>query len=160
VIRTVVDLNAPIDEQRLKSFEDRHDLGLPEAYRRFLLQHNGGQPVPAAFPIRGFPGNPVGVLQAFFGLDSSIKTLDLDETLLELDGVAPSGIVPIGCTGTDDFVCLDLRAGGSSVVFWDRKPFWGSGIWSEGDVYLVADGFESFMEELHDFDFDDPDTER
>src|SRR5262245_55809923 len=152
MLRAMVEPNAAIDDRRLMSFEDRHELCLPEAYRRFLLQYNGGQPVPSAFPIQEFPNNPVGVLQVFFGLDARIKTVDLDETLLDLGGASPAGIVPIGCTGTGDYVCLDLRMGKAAVVFWDRKPFWGSEIWSERDIYQVADSFESLLAELHDFD--------
>ena len=71
MVREVSKSNPPLDKGTLASFEARHSLDLPRAYRDFMLRTNGGRPAPAVFPIRGFPKNPAGVIQAFFGLNAS-----------------------------------------------------------------------------------------
>jgi hypothetical protein len=146
----ILEPNAPVDADRISSFEERHEISLPKAYRDFLLRHNGGQPEPAAFPIEGMPDNPYGGVQAFFGLDANLLTEDLDLVLADLAGLIPAGILPIACTDGDDFVCLDLRRLTGPVVYWDRVPFWGENVWDERDLYPVADDFGTFLNELYD----------
>ncbi|HWQ90137.1 MAG TPA: SMI1/KNR4 family protein [Clostridia bacterium] len=138
--------NPPINESQLLAFGARYHIDLPLAYRNFLLKYNGGQPVPAAFPIEGLPDNPAGVIQAFFGLNASLPTEDLDTIMTELADRMPKGILPIACTDGNDFVCFDLREG-DPVVFWDRKPFWGSNVWNDDDLYPVASNFELLLNE-------------
>jgi hypothetical protein len=143
--------NPPINEQELSAFEARYKLVLPNSYKKFLLKNNGGQPLPAAFPVKGFHSNPVGVIQAFFGLNATIPTEDFETVLGELRDLLPVGIFPIACTEGYDLVCIDLRLPGSRIVFWDRKPSWGTSVWSDEDLYFVADDFESFLVALHEF---------
>ena len=146
----IVEPNAPTTEEAILSFERRHGLKLPETYRRFLLRSNGGRPVPATFPIRGFPDNPNDDIQVFFGLGSDVRTDDLYAVLSDLNSLIPAGVLPIASTGGDDFVCLDLREKSAPVVFWDRRPFWGTDEWSEHDLYPVASDFEAFLQGLRD----------
>lgn len=149
MLREVLDPNDPISEKVLAEFERRHNLNLPTIYREFLLQYNGGQPIPAVFPIMGFPNNPTGALQAFFGINAKIATEDLDVVLTGLAGLVPSGLIPIACTEGDDFVCMDLRKEADRMVYWHRKPFWGNEIWREEYLYPVADSFQSFLTMLN-----------
>ena len=150
MLQNVIDPNAKLDEHQLRSFANRHGLKLPKEYESFLLSTNGGQPVPAGFPIAGFPNNPVGAVQAFFGLGAGIASEDLEKNLLELQPAVPKGILPIAATEGDDFLLLDLRKSHAPVIFWDRKPFWGSNLWNESDLYPVAGNFISFLRSLHD----------
>jgi hypothetical protein len=149
MLREVIRPNAPVGEEGLESFERRHDLKLPGSYRVFLMQINGGRPVPPLFPIEGFPNNPEGGIQAFFGLAAAIATEDLDLVLADIKGNVPRGILPIACTDGDDFVVLDLREAGVPAKFWDRRPFWGANIWNERDLYPVAKSFDALLASLH-----------
>lgn len=150
MIREVLETNEPVKERQLAAFEVDYKLPLPDSYRAFLLRSNGGQPVPSAFPIRDFPSNPYGVVQAFFGLNAAIPTEDLNNVMADLTNLVPSGVIPIACTDGDDFLCIDRRASGEPVVFWDRKPFWGENIWDDDDLYFVAANFEAFLASLDD----------
>ena len=52
-------------------------------------------------------------------------------------------------TAAGDYVCLDLaRASRRRVAFWDKRHFWGTGEWREGDLYHVANSFEEFLASL------------
>jgi len=149
VLQNMIDPNAKISDAELELFAQKIGLHLPRAYVDFLLHTNGGQPVPSAFSIIGFPDNPDGVVQAFFGLNATIGTEDLEKNIAELDRRIPNGVFPIASTEGDDFLILDLRKHGAPVLFWDRRPFWGSSVWNEADLYLVAHDFESFLNALH-----------
>lgn len=150
MLQNVLEPNAAISEHELRSFAHRHGVKLPKSYEEFLLNTNGGQPVPSAFPIIGFATNPEGVVQAFFGLKATVRTEGLERNLAELEQSVPKGILPIAGTEGDDFIVLDLRKPRAPVLFWDRKPFWGSNVWNENDLYPVANDFEAFLRELHE----------
>jgi len=140
--------NPPVNEQEVMTFARRHSLNLPKEYREFLVRYNGGEPIPPTFPIQGFPNNPFGDVQVFFGLNAVDETGDLNAIMADLKGLIPAGILPIACTGSDDFVCLDLRGGKERIVFWDRVPFWGANIWNEDDLYFIASNFDAFLRGL------------
>lgn len=140
--------NSPITREDISEFASRHEIVLPDAYVAFLLKNNGGRPEPGAFPIHGMPDNPFGIIEVFHGINSKNDTDDLGWILAEVCTYTPKGLVPIACTGTGDYVCIDLRRPNSPVVFWDTKPSWGNNIWNEKDLYPVAESFESFLEEL------------
>lgn len=150
MLQKIVEPNANLSGNELRSFANKNGIQLPKAYEDFLLHTNGGQPVPSAFPITGFPDNPHGVVQAFFGLKANIGAEDLEANLADLERLVPKGILPIAGTEGDDFVVLDLRKPNAPVVFWDRKSFWGSNVWNENDLYPVANDFESFLRALHE----------
>lgn len=150
MLQNIVEPSARISETELKLFAQRHGIHFPKAYEKFLLNTNGGQPVPSAFPIEGLSGNPSGVVQAFFGLKANVGTEDLENNLLELGESVPKGILPIAGTEGDDFLVLDLRQTGAPIMFWDRRKFWGSNVWNESDLYPVANNFETLLSELHD----------
>ncbi len=150
MLREIVDPNEQITLVDVKDFCERNSLTLPTEYELFLLQTNGGQPIPASFQIEGFGNNPIGKLQAFFGLKARIATEDLEFLLAEFGDKIPHGILPIGCTGSGDFVCLDLRDERARVVFWDFRQFWGNNCWSEADIYPVANNFAELIRALAD----------
>jgi hypothetical protein len=154
MLQTILELNAKTSEQDLRALEQRYDIILPKSYKDFLLNTNGGQPVPPAFPITGFANNPLDSVQAFFGLKAAMGCYDLEKILEELEHLIPKGILPIACTGGDDFLIIDIRKPGAPVLFWDRKPFWGTDVWNEAHLYPVADDFESLLNVLHEDPYD------
>ena len=147
--------NLPTTIYDLNSFGDRHKLALPARYVSFLLENNGGRPVPAAFPIQGLADNPFGIIKVFFGINTEIDTENLEYVLVEeCENInVPKGILPIASTDCGDFLCIDLRKSECPIVFWDRKPSWGNNIWNEADLYPVAESFETLLETLFEFQF-------
>jgi len=140
--------NASTTLAAIEAFERERDLVLPATYKDFLLASNGGVPETPIFPIQGMELNPFGGVQVFFGIDAKFSTSDLAETYDLYAGGIPAHIVPIASNGMGDYICLDLRGGGEKVVFWDKRPFWGTGEWRESDLYHVADSFEEFLGSL------------
>lgn len=135
-----------IDAAAIERFEARNALKLPISYRSFLLETNGGRPARPSFPIKGLAMNPTGGVNFFFGLEiTSYPVYDLQYSIDRFRGRIPKWLLPIGCNGGSDYICLDLRGGGDRVVFWDHAHFWSTGEWREADLYHIAGSFEEFL---------------
>lgn len=150
MLQHVRDPGPSIEASTLDAFERKYGLGLPAAYRRFLLKSNGGRPCPSNFPIAGLDKNPYGSIQVFYGLGTTPRAVDLNVVLDELQApTVPRGILPIACTGYEaDELVLDLRDQGAPVKFFDSIPFWGNNIWKESYLYPVADNFDALLASL------------
>ena len=132
----------------IADLEIRLGLTLPTLYKDFLQATNGGRPIAPMFPIHGMDLNPFGVIQVFFGIDAKFDSSDVVKSNDLYRGGIPAGVILIACTGGADYICLDLRNGGERVMFWDHRPYWGTGIWSESDFYFIAGSFAEFLASL------------
>src|SRR5262245_12834888 len=129
MLQQIINCARPLTSSDIAALQHRTGTKLPEAYKRFLLKYNGGQPTPAKFPIRDmpnlFPGmsrfpNTIGVIQVFFGLERSIESSNLDWGVETFNGRIPSNLFPIACTGTGEILCLSLFGDDEgAVVLWD-----------------------------------------
>jgi len=138
--------NEPTSGQAIAELENALSIALPEAYRSFLMNANGGRPLRPVFPIAGMHSNPTGHVNFFFGIGASPESYDLQKT--NEFYALPKGIVLIAENGMGDYVCLDLRNGKEHVVFWDHRHFWGTGEWREKDLYHIARSFGEFLASL------------
>jgi SMI1 / KNR4 family (SUKH-1) len=129
----------------IDEFEKSRGIRLPNLYRTFLKETNGGIPDRRIYPITGMIDNPHGGIQCFFGFNKEIETDNIDSNYDFYAGRIPHEIVMIASNGGGDYVCLDLRSNRERVVFWDKRPFWGTGKWQESDLYQVADTFQDFL---------------
>ena len=71
---TIVDAGPPANEAALAKLESVVGHRLPAAYRRLLLAHNGGRPVPESFAK---DGEPFSILSIFFSVGAPDKFYDL-----------------------------------------------------------------------------------
>lgn len=142
--------NHPVGSEQVRALENKFGVRLPESYRDFLLAFNGGEPIEGLFPIHGLEDNPVDLIHAFFGVRAEEPTEDLAAILQMLEGLTPSGILPIARTAGDDYLCIDLRVESAPVVYWDRRPFWGNNVWREEYLYPVADTFDDLLGKLRE----------
>jgi hypothetical protein len=142
------DSNPPTTATAIEEFERPRGIVLPPPYKEFLLAANGGVPEKPAFPVQGIAAYSVGVIQVFFGIGARPPMPDLAEIYdFYVTGI-PRDLIPIADNGGGDYVSLDLRGGRERVVFWDKRHFWGTGEWREGDLYHVANSFEEFLASL------------
>lgn len=149
MLKDIIHSNDLISPDEIGDFEKRWGLKLPKSFRTFLLKHNGGRPIPAAFPISGMQNNPIGEIQVFFGLNAKINSSDLNWVLENLGVPQPDGLLPIACTDGGDYICISTNESGR-VIFWDRLACWGKDTWSPSDFYLVAEDFDDLLSKLHE----------
>jgi hypothetical protein len=131
--------------ERIRRLESELGMSLPDEYKTFLLRHNGGRPIPNAFPIEGLANNPFGVIQVFFGVDDPIESCNVDWNYDVHKGRVPSNLLPIATDDGGDLVCLSIFGDDSgAVLFWDRhsepaEP-------SYENVYRIAASFAGFID--------------
>jgi len=135
-------------KEAIRTLEGKLGYTFPPPYREFLLSTNGGRPKAPIFPIANMPLNPTGGVNFFLGIKPQWNTYDIEENHEFHKGRIPAKILLIADNGGGDYVCIDLRDGKERVMFWDHRPFWNTGEWSERDLYFVADTFEAFVNGL------------
>lgn len=54
MLKSVFNTGRKVSDAEIKAFEKKNKVNLPESYVEFLLQNNGGAPVPNAFPRTGY----------------------------------------------------------------------------------------------------------
>lgn len=130
----------PIAEVDIAAFERKYALALPPAYRRFLLESNGGRPERDLCPVPNFPPEPVARIEFFFGIGHPIKTCDLAWNR----GVySPPDFVVIAYTASGDTFCVGL-----SEEYYDQVFFWDYYGDLEHRLHRVANSFEEFLNGL------------
>jgi len=148
MIKQIIKSNAPVSLDQIAAFENRWRIKLPEAYRSFLLKNNGGEPIPARFPITDMPYNPKGEIEVFFGLGAEIESEDLNWVLENLTVQQPTGVVPIARNPMGNYLCLDTSKPGGPIIYWDQKECWGDG--NKIVFYPVVNSFEELLAVLED----------
>ena len=139
--------NPATDAAAIQAFQRASGLILPTCYRDFLLKNNGGRPVQYIFPVTGFT-DLVGGIQVFFGLNTPVKTSDLNWQIKNRIVQFPNGLLEIACTGANDLICIDTKSVDAPVYFFDHRPSWGNGVWRDADLYVVAGSFSDFLSKL------------
>lgn len=150
----------PADAVRIAAFEKYIGHPLPADYRDFLLQHNGGHPVPDAFILRAHIGEEEDIVECFFPLrDLELGEVDADdleglktwpihcawddlqsdlENLYETKLDPP--LLPIGTDGSGNYISLVLTGDqAGAVVFLDNET---------AEHWPLAPSFTAFLESL------------
>ena len=135
-----------ITENDIADFERRQNIVLPSSYRSFLLQSNGGRPERDLFLIPGFPEGPDGRIHFFFDINGSMGCYNLDFNREWFSDRIPDHLLPIATTEGADIICMSLAPDAlGAVYYWDGvhiSPTYGM-------LYLVANSFEEFLEQLY-----------
>ena len=150
----------PTSEGAIKEFESYIGHALPEDYRSFLLEHNGGSPVPDAFTLTLFGNQEEDVVLCFFPLrDLKLGTVEVEEfeelrtwplhcawddlqndlaNLYERELDNP--VLPIGTDGSTNYFCVVLDGDRRGAVLFLESEM--------ADTVLLADSFSQFLDLL------------
>lgn len=143
----IEDSAGPAPARAVERLERRRIAGkLPAPYRRFLLTHNGGKPVPAGFTLPG-PRRPYrdGEVRAFLGID--VENYDLETWCDIYRGRMPDELMPIALDPLGNVICLAIRGKQrGAVFFWDHERETHPADWS--NVERVAGSFKEFLDLL------------
>jgi cell wall assembly regulator SMI1 len=134
-------------EESIQRLESEIGFHLPDDYRRFLADYNGGQPEPSGFVFETNEGPSDSAVRYFLTLDKN-KNYGILENLRDYKGRIPKGLMPIACDSFGNLVLLDLGAKATgSVCFWDQEkesmeePTW-------ENISPVAPSFTAFEQTL------------
>ena len=129
----------------IAAFETRVGAPLPEAYRQFLLQSNGGRPIDAAFSVEGWG---TSLVADFYGIGTG-DSCDLDAVRDTFSDVIPKDVVAIGSDPGGNQVCLRLSSGRvGEVLFLDHEDL-------KRRLRVIAGDFSTFLSDLKPDDYFD-----
>ena len=135
-----------LDEKKLLLFERRIGTRLPEEYRQFLIEHNGGKPVPCDFKISEMEGEDS--LHHVYGLHAGPIYLRLEEAYENHKGRIPTSMIPIADDPAGNAICIGIgRKNAGKIFFWDHEE--------EENVTEICSSFGGFLESL--FEWVNPD---
>lgn len=131
-----------VGEMELAGVERKLKLQLPETYRRFLLEYNGGIPSPDIIDVQGLPGSPTD-LQVLFGIDREVESSDLALNYSLFKKRLPNlRLLPIGCDSGGNLFCMDVRGDIVGQIFYCDVNS------SAARLYEVAPSFDDFLGKL------------
>lgn len=91
-----------LSESDLEEFECDLGTRLPFDYRRFLLDWNGGVPIPAAFHV----GPETSMVSRLYTLGAVVPIDDLATRRIALQRLVPAGLLAIGRDVNSNLICL------------------------------------------------------
>lgn len=104
----------------LAEFEQRRGISLPEPYRIFLSQQNGGLPNLGEFDV---PGWGESVANSFYGLCIG-GVHDIERAIESFRGAIPADVIPIGNDPGGNQICLGVKGERfGKVYFWDHNDW-------------------------------------
>lgn len=123
---------------QVEALERRIGITLPDDYRRFLLEFNGGYfNEPDIEPV--VEGCPRDALTFLNGIGASHPEAELATPgdLVTFDDNDPPKIIPIGGTPLGSLIILDTAPGDGNGEIYFKQAF--------GDFYWLAEGIEEFF---------------
>lgn len=139
--------NKGATDNQIDSLEKRLGCLLPDEYRSFLRERNGGRPNPDCVAVPGVEGiADVGVGTLLHLNPSQPKVDELSYEIERLAKILPKGHLPIA--GSSDVFTLSLRPQTFGCVFWwfhETEDLDDEGNFLESAGYLLAGSFDEFL---------------
>ena len=137
-------LYGPLLQKKFGEFEKQAHITLPKDFRNFLLQYNGGQPIPSFFWIK--PQEDGSSVHQFYGLHGGPAYLSLETFAGKERYGIPESMLPIGDDRTGNYICIGISSTNFGKVFFldhDKHPFHNPN--SLEGVTELADSFSEFL---------------
>jgi SMI1 / KNR4 family (SUKH-1) len=134
----------PLDETALIKFEKKLKARLPEQYRKFLLENNGGKVTPYAVLLQD--GTSAYLQTHFYGIHDGPNYTSLKWNFSILKNRIPHGMLPITHDPGGNAILIKYKGENTgSLYFWDHNY--------EGEpnsiVYITND-FELFLNSVYE----------
>jgi hypothetical protein len=144
--------NEKVALKAIEAFEANIAKKLPNDYKMFLLEFNGGEPESNEFSVpKAKTGSSV---RMFYGLIDKHKEGDLfHEHKIMFDRV-PANFLPIGGDSCGNCICLSLHSDTfGQVFFWDHELEADEGEPATfSNLFRIGNSFTEFFENLKQFD--------
>jgi hypothetical protein len=155
----------------IKTLENDLNVKLPESYKNFLLQYNGGRPTPECYPIERteevYIGN-FGGIQFLYWIDGPEDATEKTKRCYNIRNNyensrrrMPENFLPIACDDGGNHICLSLYGVDAGWIwYWDHEgekipPDWNYDLPSHvpdySNCYKIAESFQEFIDGLFDF---------
>lgn len=147
----------------ISRLEDIKKCNIPNDYKDFLLNYNGGRPEFDTFETKEdfpFREHSFSDIQYFFGMTDNGDGYDILKKMRVLNNRIPQELLPIACDSCGNVICLGIKGETyGKVFFWDheneidedgKEPWW-------ENITLIADSFTDLINNLCKYDLDEKD---
>ena len=141
-----------LDVADLEKFEKVNDIRLPEEYRNFLIEHNGGRPEPNTVPL----GTGATDVHYLYGMHEAASWANFFYHLDVYFGRIPNFYMPIGNDSFGNLFIMSLRDDNFGyVAFWSHEDELKEGDAGEyfENVFHLYSSFTDFVNSLYQFDY-------
>ncbi len=129
---------------KLAEFEAKAGVHLPNDYKDFLLQYNGGKPIPSFFWI--ISREDGSSVYQFYGLYSESNPISINTFKGDVNYGIPDSMLPIGDDGTGNFICIGISAENiGNIYFLDHDKHSYHNPNSLDGTTKLADSFNDFL---------------
>lgn len=150
--------NKKVTPEEIVGLEARWNVKLPDAYKRFLLETNGGEPEPNYFEIPEVP-NAGSIVDYFNGISVSTPYGNLDAALDMYQDRLPDGFIAIGADPGGNVLCLGITMPHlGKLYYWDHHDELDKRGRSKKDMsnmYWLADDLYDFLDNLREMPRED-----
>lgn len=153
---TLSEKNITVED--VNNAEEKLALKLPELYKLFLLQNNGGVPEKYAIDFQAkklrLQGDDIKI---FFSIGGKV-TNDITFKNKPINNSLPQGLIYIANTHSSNFIILSTREDSYGQVFYkdhefeDKSPFDPINNQLPESIVKIADDFDEFIAKLYDPD--------
>jgi len=127
----------------IEKLAKRLGLAFPAGFQRFLLEYNGGEPIPEGFTFYDGPEPHQHAVQEFLGIGRQRESANIEWTFELIADSVSRKFCPFGNTPTGEILCIGVSEEyWNTVRLYDYHP-------SPPVLYRVQDTFEQFLDELH-----------
>jgi hypothetical protein len=144
----ILETNGKLDERAISDLEKERGINLPESYKKFLMEFNGGRPVPSSFNFKD--GTNGSTVDWFLGLHGDEYT-GLPKVLKIYEKRIPHNYFPIAIDPGDNLICISVQGPDrGSIHFWDHEmESRTDASYDYSNTIPIADNFDEFIESLH-----------
>lgn len=136
-----------LSEEILRRFEFQVGALLPEQFREFLLQHNGGKPIPSDFKISNDDGSS---LHHVYGLHGGPDYSNIAGVHNVFKDRIPNELLAIADDPFGNQICIGIKKKYlGKIYFWDHEKE--SRFFKFKGTTLLANTFDEFLGNLYEY---------
>ncbi|MFF2484326.1 SMI1/KNR4 family protein [Paenibacillus sp. NPDC058071] len=140
----IVRTHEQLSLEQVESFEMTNSIKLPNLYKDFLLEYNGGRVEPNVFRISSDEGE--SALNVFYGIGNMNNNLEKKigffEEILEI------GFIPIARDSGGNQICLGIREEFyDQIFFWTQDEEYDEAM---DNMHYLAENIQEFIDSLYD----------
>ena len=147
----IVESHPAVSDTELDALQKRLGIELPEDYRRFLCEHNGGRPVPKTFSfVEGKAPTQSNVAWFLAVYDGRGENFEMTfRTFKVRSRRLPENLVPMARDPFGNLICMSFSGTDKGAIyFWDHEKETRKADYR--NCYLIAKSLEEFLSSLHE----------
>ena len=109
----------PLSPQKISEFEKSFGINLPNDYKIFLEEYNGGKPTPNSFYFDD--GNDASCIDKYLSITEDDENKGICEYVSAYEGRIPEGFLIIAHDPGGNLILLGVTNGKKGGYFWDHE---------------------------------------